>query len=339
MISSMRECLSCDRPIPEERRRNALYCGQSACRSREYRRRKKAAAQASPAQGKAVELVHAQPGSFIVTCGCGSRLLIQVSQLGREEPARAVAVGLSSPPAAEAVTVAPRSPTMQLQNEINDIQVPAEHADSVTRDRTRQEQDTPALLPDRTAQPAEPPAPTSVDSSGSNDIATASSEPLLSAANVPEPSTPARDADPRSSPDPLASTSSPADPPQPSVSADGSAEQRPRLQTFELYGLLAGRTVPLSQVLVLGAYGVVDVVPGAEVRLATRPTEGFGLAGTPGRWREHYPHASPTAFGLDAELAVMFWDDRRGRGEVLPAKDLRELLGRRWKEKLLQARH
>jgi hypothetical protein len=136
----------------------------------------------------------------------------------------------------------------------------------------------------------------------------------------------------------LASTSPPADSPQPGVCADEGADQSHRFQTLELYGLLAGRTVPLSQVLAPGAYGVVDVLPGAEVRLATRPTEGFGLAGAPGRWREHYPHASPTAFGLDAELAVMFWDDRRGRGEVLPANDLRALLGRRWRDKLIQAR-
>lgn len=333
----MRECQSCERPIPEERRRNALYCGRSACRSREYRRRKQAAAQASWAQGKADEHVHAQQDSFIVTCGCGSRLLIQVSQLGREEPARAVETGLSNPPAAEDTTAPPGSPTMQLQNEVKDIQVPVEHSDPVTRDRTRQEQDTPALPSDETAKPAEQPAPTRTALSSSNSITAAPREPALSAPSPPALSASAHEDDLHTRADPLVATSSPTSLPTPVASSDEDGRRSTRFRTCELYGFLAGRAASLAQVLVPHAHGGFDVLPGAEIRLATRPMEGFGLAGTPGRWREHYPDQSPTAFGLDAELAVMFWDERRGRGEVLPANDLRDLLGRRWRERLLRA--
>lgn len=211
----------------------------------------------------------------------------------------------------------------------------------MTRDRTRQEQDTAALPSDGTAQPAEPPAATRTASSGSNSITAALLEPALSApsapAPAPAPSASAHEDDLQSRADPLIAISSPTNLPTPVASSDQDNGRSTRFRTCELYGFLAGRAASLAHVLVPRAHGGFDVLPGAEIRLAARPTEGFGLAGTPGRWREHYPDQSPTAFGLDAELAVMFWDERRGRGEVLPANDLRDLLGRRWRERLLRA--
>lgn len=50
---SQRVCLSCKKPIPAGLRKNAIYCGNSACRAREYRRRMAAAEQAQNSGGSA----------------------------------------------------------------------------------------------------------------------------------------------------------------------------------------------------------------------------------------------------------------------------------------------
>lgn len=238
----MRECLSCKGPIPESRRKNALYCERPACRAREYRRRKRELAQASASNHVVIEHTHAQHGSLIITCSCGNQLLVQVSQIGREA---------------------------------KDLHESKQPPDPVTRNRTQQEPSTEPLSVSTPSLPVAPPVP--------------------------------------------------AVPPEPDAS----------LRTYELYGWIAGNTVPLSRVLSRRASGRIDVAPDGEVRVATRPAEGFGLAGTPGRWREHYPNQSPTVFGLDENTAVMAWDERQNRGLALPASDLETLLGRRWKERLL----
>ena len=120
----------------------------------------------------------------------------------------------------------------------------------------------------------------------------------------------------------------------PGVPTVGSIDME-RFQTCELYGVLAGGAVPLSRVLRQRAHSrVIELVPGATFRATTRPGDGFGLAGTPGRWRDFYDRQSPTQFGLPADLGVMFWDEERGRGSVLTGDMLANLLGWPWRERL-----
>jgi len=58
------------------------------------------------------------------------------------------------------------------------------------------------------------------------------------------------------------------------------------------------------------------------------------LGGRPGAWRKFYGERSPSEFGYDPDLAVMFWDQKSRRGRDASANVLRDILGDGWKEKL-----
>lgn len=99
------------------------------------------------------------------------------------------------------------------------------------------------------------------------------------------------------------------------------------LRTVELFGLLNGMTVPLSQAVQVGAGGA-QIVPGARVMRGDAPGEGFGLGGTPGRWSMYYGSSSPAEHGLPATTAVMGSDGQRGW--VLNSNFLQQLFGAGW---------
>lgn len=100
-------------------------------------------------------------------------------------------------------------------------------------------------------------------------------------------------------------------------------------RTYELYGVYNGGTVPLSQVVRKDAYGRFQVVPGGRVMVGDAPTDGFGLAGIPGRWQTWYAGRSPAEFGLDADKAVLGSDG--SRGFVLDAGFLSQVFGSGWR--------
>jgi hypothetical protein len=60
------------------------------------------------------------------------------------------------------------------------------------------------------------------------------------------------------------------------------------------------------------------------------PNEGYGLAGTPGRWSTLYAGRSPAEFGLDADKAVLASDG--SRGWALPATLLAQIFGSNWRQ-------
>jgi hypothetical protein len=62
------------------------------------------------------------------------------------------------------------------------------------------------------------------------------------------------------------------------------------------------------------------------------------LGGRPGAWRKSYGDRSPSEFGYDPDLAVMFWDQKSRRGRAASANVLRDLLGDGWKERLREIR-
>ena len=101
-------------------------------------------------------------------------------------------------------------------------------------------------------------------------------------------------------------------------------------RTYELFGVLNGGNVPLSQVVLCDANtGRCSVVPGGRVLVAESPGEGFGLAGVPGRWSTIYSGRSPTEFGLDADKGVLASDG--SRGWVVTAAFLSQVFGAGWR--------
>ena len=68
--------------------------------------------------------------------------------------------------------------------------------------------------------------------------------------------------------------------------------------------------------------------------LSRSPSMGKGLSGMPGRWQDFYPDRRPSDFGLDADLAVLYWDDAAGSVYVAGAGLLQAALGSDWRAKL-----
>jgi len=101
-------------------------------------------------------------------------------------------------------------------------------------------------------------------------------------------------------------------------------------RTYELFGILGGRTVPLAQVVVCDRVtGICSVVPGGRVMVGDQPADGFGLAGVPGRWQTFYGGRSPAEFGLDADKGVLGSDG--SRGWALNASFLSQVFGAGWR--------
>lgn len=103
------------------------------------------------------------------------------------------------------------------------------------------------------------------------------------------------------------------------------------LRTLEVYGSRGGQVMPLMSVLQRTQTGGWAVVPGNSVMVGDAPTDGYGLAGVPGKWSQFYAGQSPASFGLDTDKAVMFWDDAQRRGFAVSAQYLQQLFGSNWR--------
>ena len=99
-------------------------------------------------------------------------------------------------------------------------------------------------------------------------------------------------------------------------------------KTFELYGVVNGANVPLSRAVTL-VNGRFQVNAGARVMIGDQPADGYGYAGTPGKWASVYPSTSPTAYGQDADKGVLGWDG--AKAWVIPAETLTQLFGANWR--------
>ena len=98
------------------------------------------------------------------------------------------------------------------------------------------------------------------------------------------------------------------------------------MRTYEVFGVYNGRPAPLTQAVNFDRNSgrLLGVNSGYRVMVTDSPSEGFGLAGTPGRWSS-FVSGSPTAYGLDADRGILAWDG--SRGQALPAAYLSQLFG------------
>ena len=73
---------------------------------------------------------------------------------------------------------------------------------------------------------------------------------------------------------------------------------------------------------------------GKSVLLGFGPSEGRGLGGQPGRWREFYPQKSPGDYGFVENVGVLCWEDGDGRAHAAEAGLLSAALGPTWRERI-----
>lgn len=103
--------------------------------------------------------------------------------------------------------------------------------------------------------------------------------------------------------------------------------------TCELFGVVGrSRVIPLKQALFEGRDGRLELVPGVVLAMGRTASEGHGLSGSPGAWPQRYPETSPVAFGLDADLAIVYWDAHLCRAEAIPVDVVEQLLGAQWRD-------
>jgi hypothetical protein len=109
--------------------------------------------------------------------------------------------------------------------------------------------------------------------------------------------------------------------------------------TLELYFTDgAERRIPFSQAVHRQPDGRWVLHPYAQVAFRVGELNRPCLGGRPGAWRKFYGDRSPSEFGYDPDLAVMFWDQKSRRGRAASANVLRDILGDGWKERLREMR-
>jgi hypothetical protein len=74
----------------------------------------------------------------------------------------------------------------------------------------------------------------------------------------------------------------------------------------------------------------------ARAVLGFGPSEGRGLGGQPGRWREFYPQKPPGECGFVENVGVLCWEDGDGRAHAAEAGLLSAALGPDWRMRLKQ---
>lgn len=105
----------------------------------------------------------------------------------------------------------------------------------------------------------------------------------------------------------------------------------PKIDTLEVFGTLRGRVVPLLEVISTNRLGGgVNLVPGGSICLTKDPSEGYGLAGSPGRWRELFPGVNPMSLGLDPFRAVVASDGKKAW--PLSSQYLEMIFGASWRD-------
>ena len=80
--------------------------------------------------------------------------------------------------------------------------------------------------------------------------------------------------------------------------------------TYEIYGRLDGRQVPLWNELRFDGVSY-HLKQGGRILIGHSSAEGYGFGGTPGRWTELYGTRSPADWGLDPDKAIVAFDGTR----------------------------
>ena len=101
------------------------------------------------------------------------------------------------------------------------------------------------------------------------------------------------------------------------------------VMTYEIYGRLNGRQIPLWKELSFDGM-VFHIKQGGRILISHSPAEGYGLGGTPGSWAQLYGIRSPADWGLDPDKGVVAFDG--SRAYAVPGTQLVEIFGTGWRQ-------
>lgn len=302
-MDESRLCASCKTRPVAGKRKDAIYCTDPKCRKDAHLKRKEQAAQLPPT-------LSANKSSLIITFPDGRRCLIELTLLDSVAP--------STLPS---LTQVPNTPT---ENGSGSTLVQAEptsgvegsgqiQTDQILHSLVQQTalptslQDAPDQIQNRLPESAPTSAPSVNAQSGQPDSHSAStSTDIAPSAFVPT---------------------------APQDAGRAGASVTSQVRTVELYFVdEAGRVLTFEKAVRRREDLSWRLKWHAKAMLGFSPSEGHGLGGRPGRWRDTYRGKAPTEFGLEQDIGVLYYDAATDRRSAAPPELLMESFGPGWRE-------
>ena len=311
----MKKCPICGRKVVSKRK-DAIYCRNPRCRKKAFLARKEQAASAPLPIGP-------NKASVVVTFPDGSRWLLELTPLQATEKVQfPTLTQVSSPIDSSSVDALPQLES-EVKSHVSTTENSLEQISAVASD--------------------------GVEDVGLNEgeaAGSTSDEALIVSENGSQnvPSVVADDDDPSALPavpvvevaetSPLVAEGAGSVTPVAIEAPMGTnAESRePALRTVELYFVDSAGYRLAFDLAVRFDGRRCRVTGGAYARLGLAPSEGVGLGGTPGRWKDVYPHKAPSDCGFVDNVGVLCWDDGERRAYAAEAGLLYAAFGGRWPE-------
>ena len=301
-------CASCKTRPVAGKRKDAIYCAEPKCRKEAHLKRKEQAAQLPP-------MLSADKSSLIITFPDGRRCLIELTLLEAVAPTQfPTLVQVPNTPtengSGSTLVQSETASTLAGSGEIKTDQilnVPAQSAvlpssaqDALDQIQNRQPESALTSAPSVSAKSGQP---DSISSFTSTDITTVTAAPTA---------------------------------PQGEGSAETSGTSR--LRTVELFFVdESGGDLTFQNAVRWRGDNSWRLRRYAKAVLGFGPSDGHGLGGRPGRWRDAYPRQSPSEFGLDPGPGVLYYDAEADRNAVASPELRLELLGPGWREQVRRA--
>lgn len=304
-MDESRLCASCKTRPVAGRRKDAIYCAEPKCRKDAHLKRKEQAAQLPPT-------LSANKSSLIITFPDGRRCLIELTLLESVAPTPF-----------PSLTQVPNTPT---ENGSGSTPVQTEptlgvegsgpiQTDQILHSLAQQTalptslQDAPDQIQNRLPESAPTSAPSVNAQSGQPDSHSASTSTDI----APAPTVPTA--------------------PQDAGRAEASVTSQVR--TVELYFVdESGRALTFERAVRRREDLSWRLKWHAQAMLGFSPSEGHGLGGRPGRWRDTYPGKAPTEFGLEEDIGVLYYDAATDKRSAASPELLVESFGQGWREQV-----
>ena len=304
-MDESRLCASCKTRPVAGKRKDAIYCTDPKCRKEAHLKRKEQAAQLPPT-------LSANKSSLIITFPDGRRCLIELTLL--ESVAPTPFPSLTQVPntptengsgstlvQAEPISGAEGSGQIQTDQILHSLAQPAVQATAM--------QEAPDQIQSRPAESG----PTSAPS-----VSAKSEQPDSHSASTSTDIAP-----------------SAAVPTAPQDAGRAEASVTSQVRTVELYFVdESGRALTFERAVRRRDDLSWRLKWYAKAMLGFSPSDGHGLGGRPGRWRDTYPGKAPTEFGLEQDIGVLYYDAATDKRSAASPELLVESFGQGWREQV-----
>ena len=311
----MKKCSICGRKVVSKRK-DAIYCRNPRCRKKAFLAKKGQDASAPLPIGPNRAVV-------VVTFPDGSRWLLELTPLQATEKVQfPTLTQVSSPIDSSSVDALPQLESDE-KSHVSTIENGSEQISTVSSDGVEDVGTNEGGAAGSTSDEA-----LIVSENGSENVPSVVADEADSSAFSAVPMAESAETSP-----PVAEAAGRAAPVAIEAPTGTNSEPRePALRTVELYFVDSAGYRLAFDLAVRFDGRRCRVTGGAYARLGLAPSEGVGLGGTPGRWKDVYPHKAPSDCGFVDNVGVLCWDDAERRAYVAEAELLYAAFGGRWLE-------